>query len=613
MAEKITELENIAACISRRENFLLSGGAGSGKTYSLVEVLKGIFQQNPTAKVGCITYTNVAVNQINDRIRFSNLKVSTIHEFLWENIKSFQKDLKLSLIELIREGKISDSSGEVTGDEYFNGIAIDYKEWRKIKDGVVSHDEVLILAEKLFSKFPKLADILIDKYDFILIDEYQDTAPEVISILLTHIQKSKKKNIIGFFGDSMQSIYPDTIGDIKQFVDSGTVKEVIKQDNRRNPEVVINLANQLRTDAVKQKPAEDESAPNYKVQGDIKFLYSDASDIEAIKKTDYFKGWDFSDSKETKELYLTHNLIAPRAGFSSLMEIYARDRILEFKRDIVQHIKDNGITIDPDATFGDVIDQIGIAPTGVKAQFILANPTLYSEARAFKFEEFRKIYIDKDQLIGNKKGTEEEERKRGTKRDALIRHLFHIQECIYFYESGLFNDFIRISGFKVTSIADKEELKEAIDKLKNMKENTIEEVIDFADQNRIWSKDDKLTEFIAENEYVWNRVKKVKYQELCNLYDFVEGFTPYSTQHNIKGAEFDNVFVVLDNGRWNDYNFKNLFLGTGTDTVLKRTQKIFYVCCTRTKRNLVVFFHKPETGVIAKAKTWFGEKNVIKI
>ncbi|TAK65944.1 MAG: hypothetical protein EPO24_02010, partial [Bacteroidetes bacterium] len=47
--------------------------------------------------------------------------------------------------------------------------------------------------------------------------------------------------------------------------------------------------------------------------------------------------------------------------------------------------------------------------------------------------------------------------------------------------------------------------------------------------------------------------------------------------------------------------------------ILSRTQKIFYVCCTRTKENLVVFYHKPDPSIIAKAKEWFGEDNVISV
>lgn len=93
----------------------------------------------------------------------------------------------------------------------------------------------------------------------------------------------------------------------------------------------------------------------------------------------------------------------------------------------------------------------------------------------------------------------------------------------------------------------------------------------------------------------------------------MERYTPFSTQHKTKGNEFNNVLVILDNGRWNDYNFEYLFLESGTESVLNRTQKIFYVCCTRAKENLAVYFHSPKPQIVDVAKKWFGESNVINI
>ena len=70
-----------------------------------------------------------------------------------------------------------------------------------------------------------------------------------------------------------------------------------------------------------------------------------------------------------------------------------------------------------------------------------------------------------------------------------------------------------------------------------------------------------------------------------------------------KGTEFDDVFVILDNGKWNNYNFEKLFIG-GDETskkVIDRTRKIFYVCCTRAKSQLAVYYDMPSDSVIAKA------------
>ncbi|MGR5879170.1 hypothetical protein ACT7DO_07340 [Bacillus pacificus] len=68
----------------------------------------------------------------------------------------------------------------------------------------------------------------------------------------------------------------------------------------------------------------------------------------------------------------------------------------------------------------------------------------------------------------------------------------------------------------------------------------------------------------------------MKYQEFQNLFKYLEGFTPFSTQHKIKGEEFDNVLVILDNGKWNKYNFEYLFCNrVDKRRVLERSQKIF--------------------------------------
>lgn len=86
----------------------------------------------------------------------------------------------------------------------------------------------------MFKKYSKLCDVLNSKYDYIFVDEYQDTFPEVIEILLEFLSKSKKRSIIGFFGDAMQSIYDDGIGDLNSYIEAGVVTEVQKKQNRRN-------------------------------------------------------------------------------------------------------------------------------------------------------------------------------------------------------------------------------------------------------------------------------------------------------------------------------------------------------------------------------------------
>jgi DNA helicase-2/ATP-dependent DNA helicase PcrA len=245
--------------------------------------------------------------------------------------------------------------------------------------------------------------------------------------------------------------------------------------------------------------------------------------------------------------------------------------------------------------------------------FINNHQELYDDAKSIMYSKFSKMYVDKDQLIDDKKQNEDDENKKGSKRDNLIKHVYKIQTNIRLYQDKKYNDFLRVTDFrfKIEKISDKKTLKENIESLVNDGDKTIEEVINFAHEKGICLIDDKFNSFKEKNEYLYNRVKTVKFSEFQKLYDFLEGKTPFSTQHKTKGAEFDNVLVVLDNGGWNNYNFEKMFLGTASESVMNRTQKIFYVCCTRAKENLAVFFHNPDELVVEKAKEWFGDDNVL--
>lgn len=630
------EVCEIFDCIDGKRNFLLSGGAGSGKTYSLVNVIRQVIVENPTAKVACMTYTNSAVREIEERVSHQNLNISTIHDFLWDNIKHFQKHLKEAIITMANDPDMKnfvlDESNNVPLD-YFDksSDAIQYKDFLRLHDGIISHDEVLIIANYLFMKYPKLCDIVKDKYRFIFIDEYQDTSNSVIEIFLVHFQQGVKRNIVGFFGDAMQNIYDNTVGNLDEYTgnESNTVQQIVKSQNRRNPLSIIELANKLRTDGIRQIPSEDKQAPNM-INGDVKqggisFLYSnddDISKVEVFLRDNH--GWHLEDTAETKQLNLTHNLIASKAGFPNLIEIYDKDQIINFKDRLKSYIKNNEILTDfSTSTFGEVVDVLqagktgseltSVSPTRAMKNFIDNNIELFEYAKSLDYSKFSKIFISKDQLIDDKKQDQSDENMKGSNRDKLISHLFKIQKNISLYQNKKYNEFLRATDYrhKLLSVAKKRKLKECIESLVEVEGKTIEQVVNEAHELGICLIDDKLNSFKEKNEYLYNRVKDVKFSEFQKLYDYLEGYTPFSTQHKTKGAEFDNVLVILDNGGWNNYNFEKMFLNTASESVMKRTQKLFYVCCTRSKENLAVFFHSPNSNVIEVAKEWFGDENVI--
>jgi DNA helicase-2/ATP-dependent DNA helicase PcrA len=622
--EVVAVLDYIAA----GKSFLLSGGAGSGKTYSLVQVIGGVLRADQSAPVACITYTNSAVREIQSRIDSDRLFVSTIHDFLWGVIGSFQSGLKSVLLDCLSADiiKISPDKLEII-PAMFDGKNIQYKEYKRIIDGIVSHDEVIVLARAMFQRYPKLRDIVRDRFPYILVDEYQDTAPEVIDILLGILPQSSRKGIVGFFGDAMQSIYSDSGGDILSQVELGNISEVKKEQNRRNPRLVFELANRLRYDGIVQRASEDATAPNMwegKVKdGTVRFYYTtgDNEDLGAVRR---HLGWDFSDVAETKELNLTHNLIAPQAGFGDLMAIYDKDGILDFRDRIVDHIKKyDDLSKFTGLTFEAAIASLqkgktgaalkAVSPTPAMRDFITMHPHLLADANGRDFEGFRQMYVNKDLLIGEKKHSDQEVARKGASRCEFIEHVFHIHEVAHLYETGRYNEFLRKTEFKLSRASDKSILRGYIEEIYSMSNRPVIEIIELADRRGLCRIDDSLLDFKNRKPYLYERVKSVPYRSFMSLYDYLEGRTGYSTQHKIKGLEFEKVLVVLDSGGWNKYNFAYLFEGQGTESVLNRTKKLFYVCCTRAKDTLAVYYHQPSEKALAQAREWFGSDNCVSL
>lgn len=636
------EVEKIIDHIEKGENFLLSGGAGSGKTYSLVQVIREVIARHPSSKIACMTYTNASVHEIERRVNHSNLNVSTIHDFLWDNIKNFQRELKATLIEMLNT---EDSGISLNGYEvevplnFFNkdrepDFAIQYKEYLKLQDGIISHDEVLKLSERMFFKYPKIVSFVKSRYPFVFIDEYQDTNPLIVKILLEYFPKVSKKCVVGFFGDSMQAIYDDGVGNIDNYLitdenPDGCVYEVQKKQNRRCPQSVITLSNFLRLDSLRQEPSTDLKAPNMTVDGHVKegtilFYYSDEDKTDVLKEklTSEF-GWDFSDTGNTKELRLTHNLIANEAGFETLMRIHDSDKIIEYGKRIRDYAKTKGVLDDIkpqilkesikilSSRFPD--DKKKWSPTKSQQDFINTNSALYAEALTMPFESIA-CYIDKDQLLDDKS---EEDAGKGTssKLSPLNLHLHKIEHCIQLYLDKDYNEFMRFTSTKqITRARQKKELREGIDRIvSSYNDMTISEVIDLADSLEICVKDDKINSYIENNPYLWLRIKEVSYKEARNVYDYRIGNKPFSTQHKTKGLEYNNVMVILKSN-WANYDFASLFYDNGKkESIVQRTKKLFYVCCTRAKECLVVYYPSASNQVVEGAKQMFGEGNIYKI
>lgn len=94
-----TALAQCKTCALSQQSFVLQGGAGSGKTELLKELLLFLATATPESRVICITHTNTAVNEIRSRTG-DVYPVSTIHAFLHELIKDYKKNIHTVIPEL---------------------------------------------------------------------------------------------------------------------------------------------------------------------------------------------------------------------------------------------------------------------------------------------------------------------------------------------------------------------------------------------------------------------------------------------------------------------------------------------------------------------------------
>ena len=113
-----------------------------------------------------------------------------------------------------------------------------------------------------------------------------------------------------------------------------------------------------------------------------------------------------------------------------------------------------------------------------------------------------------------------------------------------------------------------------------------------------------------------SKLREITYRELISLALFINDRTPFSTKHGVKGAEFENVLVVLGRG-WNQYNwnqflewFPNQFPPSKSD-FYERNRNLFYVVCSRPKKRLALLFTQElSEAALGTLRFWFGQENV---
>ena len=269
---------------------LVIAGAGSGKTKVLTTRIAYLMEQGISdTNILAITFTNKAAKEMRERLNVmvpgTRVFVGTFHSFglkiIRENlellgmdknftildsddvlslIKKIMKDLGMDIKEIspyFVRNKISFIKNELLTDalldKYFNTevekkVIEIYHEYLKVlkKNNSVDFDDLLKLPVELFKRNSDVLERYQEHYQYILIDEYQDT--NEVQYKLSKMLADKYKNIF-VVGDPSQSIYGFRGANFRNILDfekNFKNTEVIKlEQNYRSTKNILDAANSV--------------------------------------------------------------------------------------------------------------------------------------------------------------------------------------------------------------------------------------------------------------------------------------------------------------------------------------------------------------------------------
>ncbi|MCW9689100.1 UvrD-helicase domain-containing protein [Proteus terrae] len=546
-------LEQIRYCIDNNLSFRLEAGAGAGKTYSLIESINYLISRqadlllNNRQKIACITYTNVAKDEIKDRTDHHPVIFSdTIHTFCWSILQHYQVKLREYIPELGEKWKqrIASSLG-------INNQIVKYDlGFPSINEREITlhHDDVVLLMSIMLS-YPKFQSLLRSKFPIIFIDEYQDTDRNLAESIVVNLIDNDSGVMVGFFGDHWQKIYGRSACGLISST-NGKIVEIGKKANFRSDKNIVQCLNRMRPDL-----PQAESNPNS--EGIIKVFHSNnwsgirrdgkggghwkddlpESDVREyilkIKLQMIGDGWDLSPEK-TKILFLTNNNIASEQGFKNLADcfLYTDD-----------YLKKNDKYI--------------------KFFLEVVEPALF----AYEHKQY-------GELLQIKKGNHSQLKCQADK----SYWLENLDRAFQVKATGTIGNMLDLlmetNTPKIPSQIEDSEIK-----LKNLASQPPEGL----------NEDD--SKFVSK----LSKFRSINYQELSSLGAYIDDKTPFSTQHGVKGAQFDNVLVICGRG-WNQYNWNQMLewmdesYPADKQDAFERNRNLFYVSCSRAKHNLTLLF-----------------------
>lgn len=599
---------------------LIMAGAGSGKTRVVTHKIAYLIEEKKIypGNILAITFTNKAAAEMKSRVSdllnidVDHMWMGTFHSICVRILRrdidkigyerSFtiydRDDQKTVVKECIRELNVDKDmykentliariSGfkdeEIDPDTFINENYQDFKErnvgeiyalyQNKLKrNNALDFDDLLIKAVDLLRENPEILDYYQKRFQYIFVDEYQDT--NKIQYKLVKMFSKHHKNIC-VVGDSDQSIYSWRGADISNIMDFEKdypgAKVVLLEQNYRSTQSILNVANKV-IERNNDRKAKNLWTDN--TEGDtVVYESCDYSEEEAFfvsKKILEFmdQGYKPSDfavlyrtnvqSRPFEEAFMTENLPYKIVGG---LKFYDRKEV----KDIIGYIK---FVHNPN--------------DNVSLKRIINTPKRGIGLSTIEKIEDYAAQTD-DSMYGAILSMEEISTLTGRARGSLKPFVDLMNRFMAMKEIMGIKDFVEevVNSSGLLAELEKEGTIEAKTRIENI-QDFISVALTFEEKNE----DASMEDFLSTISLMSDMDKTVDTDNMITL----------MTVHSAKGLEFPIVFLVgMEDGLFPiSRSFEN-------DQDMEEERRLCYVAVTRAEKNLII--------TNAKRRTIYGNTN----
>lgn len=644
MAAETKALDLCKECIDSHRSFVLQGGAGSGKTESLKELLLYIKQSQPQARVACITHTNAAVAEIVSRVG-DRYPISTIHSFLYGLIGDYKKNIKAVISELFfvplmiraeqAEG-ISEADYKKAEHEKYKKV---YSKYASKQYSICKENGEKATGKREYDKNPamynqalncrihalneRISGIIEEKdysgiyYNETKFDSLGDLSYGHDGLLAIFHLLFEKYPMLGkiisdkydyLFIDEYQDARAEILGDMLQLSSQHNLAIGLFGDGMQSiyDDGIGSLSAYINDGILDEIPKADNYRCSYEVIRLINPLRLDSITQDVAFKRLSNGGY------ETE---------ADRHGIVKVLYVVTESKPTARS------------TLEEKEQFQVVINYLIAEAQKIASDskvLILTNKAI-AEKNGFKqlYKVFDDRYVDVSDRIEN-----------------YLRSIqaLDVSDLCRLYLKGDFNELIKLvrkGGYIIHTVSDKKKLHDIMRGIIDSKNFSIRKIVELAISHKLIKQTETYTNIsernanflehlktdelyqkfktlylggqntysrikdsgIASSEeefeyYVsqWKRERfitelfssQLKFTEVLNYARYLDEETEYITMHKTKGTSIPSVVVVMEEYFWNEYDFSLLYKPDERKNEKQvNSQKLIYVACSRAKNNLV--------------------------